>query len=102
MFNYFDHIIRLVEICGIIVAVEIVGGNIIYTGKKKRETFTKDKWLTLPVVDDASGTIGCCLWRDKLDVNYVPLGLGTAVLVRGKIRTFQEKKQIGIYDICKS
>ncbi|KAG2198912.1 hypothetical protein INT47_010317 [Mucor saturninus] len=81
VFQLYDHVIRLVEICGIVVAFESSGGNIIYT------------------VDDASATISCCLFSDNMDVNYVPLELGTAVRVRGKISTYEDRKQIGIYNI---
>lgn len=53
------------------------------------------------LVDDGSGTIACCLWSNSIPFHYVPMEIGTAVRVLGKITTVIEERQIVIYDICK-
>lgn len=80
LYNFHNHIIKFVEICGLIVGVDNKSAQVYYT------------------VDDTTGTIPCCYWIES-NFKYKPLELGTLVRVLGKIATYRGQKQIIIDDI---
>ncbi|KAI8349627.1 hypothetical protein EDC96DRAFT_519916 [Choanephora cucurbitarum] len=82
LYDYCGHRIKFVEICGILVAIELSSTSYRYT------------------VDDGTGTIECVLWLNsmKLDNNR-PFELGTTVSIMGKISTVRDQKQITVYDL---
>lgn len=97
----FQHKIKLVDICGTIVAVERNSFTTNYTGKKEcNHCILSRQILTFATVDDSTGTITCSLWSAAEGYNYKPLEIGTAVRITGKISTFRDERQIVIYDIC--
>ncbi|KAG2233585.1 hypothetical protein INT48_009372, partial [Thamnidium elegans] len=76
LYRLYDHIIKLVEICGVIVGVEQTYSHITYT------------------VDDNSDTIACYLWRNEVLDNQTPLKLGDIVRVFGRIEEGPEDRRI--------
>lgn len=54
----------------------------------------------LNVVDDSSGTVVCCEWKEQLYTSQA-LPLGTSVRILGKLATFNKEKQVSVFDICK-
>ena len=54
-------------------------------------------------VDDGSGTIPCCRWRqseESVDNGQEQLNLGQLVTVQGKISVFREQRQLTVDLIC--
>ncbi|KAI8366161.1 hypothetical protein BD560DRAFT_448062 [Blakeslea trispora] len=82
LYEYCGHLIKSVEICGIIVAVESSSNSCRYT------------------VDDGTDTIECVLWFNSDEMEFSkPLDLGTTVRVTGKITTVRCEKQITIFNL---
>ncbi|KAI9270312.1 hypothetical protein EDC94DRAFT_656473 [Helicostylum pulchrum] len=81
LYHLHDHIIKLVEICGVIVGVEHRYSHINYT------------------VDDNSGTIACYLWQKELLDDHTPLKLGDTVRVYGRIETGPEGRRVATSEI---
>ncbi|ORY97843.1 hypothetical protein BCR43DRAFT_514207 [Syncephalastrum racemosum] len=67
-------LIRNVRLCGVIVAIEQTYALIVYT------------------IDDATGTLRCCQWRQE-DVETELLPIGTLVVVQGRLRDYHEHRQ---------
>lgn len=77
-----------------IVSVEQTYNTIIYTCKLISYSF--EVMLTfMPIVDDATGTLQCCQWKNQGKI-IKPLALGTTVCVRGRINDFRDARQINI------
>lgn len=75
------HPVTRVEIVGYIVSIDV-----------------KEK-LTTYGVDDGSGTIPCCRWRqseESVDNGQEQLNLGQLVTVQGKISVFREQRQLTV------
>ncbi|KAI8638301.1 hypothetical protein BD408DRAFT_436164 [Parasitella parasitica] len=81
VYKLFNHKIKLVDICGMVVAVE------------------RNSYTTNYTVDDSTGTITCSFWNAPERYDYKPFEIGTVVHITGKISTFRDERQIVIYDI---
>ncbi|KAI8074226.1 uncharacterized protein B0P05DRAFT_547786 [Gilbertella persicaria] len=82
LYKLYDHLLKFVEICGLVVAVESSSRSTRYT------------------VDDGTGTIECVVWLDSVTIDSnKPLDLGTIVRVMGKVVTMRNEKQVIVFDL---
>ncbi|CAO3652769.1 unnamed protein product [Cunninghamella blakesleeana] len=80
VYKFEGHLIRNINICGIIVGVEQTYNVITYT------------------IDDSTGTIPCRLYQNSVTrKNTLPLG--TCIQLTGFITKFRDNRQINIHDI---
>ncbi|KAI9308690.1 hypothetical protein BJ944DRAFT_227516 [Cunninghamella echinulata] len=80
VYKFNGHVIRSVDICGIIIGVEQKYNSVTYT------------------IDDSTGTIACRLWRESA-VMENSLSLGTCIQVTGYITNFRNKRLINVQDL---
>mgnify|MGYP002803539409 FL=1 len=67
----------------------LVVGYIVMVGKREK--------LTNYLVDDGTGRISCCVWRDQnRETDLVEATFGDLVTMMGKISTFREERQITV------
>ncbi|KAI8982564.1 hypothetical protein BDB01DRAFT_793210 [Pilobolus umbonatus] len=78
-YSFEGHLIKFVEICGIIVSNITGRSHILY------------------IVDDSSGTIECIEWYDTLPDKMI--SIGTCVRILGKIEVYLNQKKITVKDI---
>ncbi|KAI8388289.1 uncharacterized protein BYT42DRAFT_229452 [Radiomyces spectabilis] len=81
LYLFQGHTIKSVEIYGIIVAVEQNHAMLIYQ------------------VDDGTGTVPCCLWKNSTGSITKTLPLGTCVHVLGRITDYKDMRQVTTFSL---
>ena len=74
-----------------------------FTSKLRSRLSHSSLTIYFITVDDGSGTIPCCRWRqseESVDNGQEQLNLGQLVTVQGKISVFREQRQLTVDLIC--